>query len=99
MADELVPREELRATLSAREELGGEFEPELVERFAEQLERRLEQRLAKLATVRSGQRMGLAIVSLGISIPLLAIAGGTAGIAGILAVCAALVLVNFFAGR
>jgi hypothetical protein len=37
------------------------------------------------------------IVSLLAAIPLIAIAGGTVGLAGVIAVCAALVLVNWVA--
>jgi hypothetical protein len=38
----------------------------------------------------------LALGSLGIAIPLLGIAGGTAGLPGVIAVCIALVLINLF---
>jgi uncharacterized membrane protein YtjA (UPF0391 family) len=38
----------------------------------------------------------LALGSLGIAIPLMGVAGGTAGFPGILVVCIAIVLVNLF---
>jgi uncharacterized membrane protein YtjA (UPF0391 family) len=38
----------------------------------------------------------LALGSLGLAIPLMGIAGGTAGFPGVLAVCIAIVLVNLF---
>jgi hypothetical protein len=97
MPEELVPRDELRATLQARQELGPAYEEELLERFAQQLERRLRapQRREKL----SSQETGIVIVSILASIPLMGIAGGTVGLAGVVAVCAALVLVNFLVLR
>ena len=92
-----MPREELRATLEARRELGPAYDDELVERFAKQLERRLErpQRREKL----SSEETGIVIVSILASIPLLGIAGSTVGLAGVLVVCAALVIVNFLVLR
>jgi hypothetical protein len=102
MPDEsLVPREELRATLEARDELGPAYEPELLERFARELEQRLETRLAR-GRRREGltsQETGIVIVSILASIPLLGIAGGTVGLAGVIVVCAALVLVNYLVLR
>ena len=94
-----MPRDELRATLEARRELGEEFEPELVERFAQQLERRLEERAGKPVRTERGPETGVSIVSLLVSIPMLGIAGGTAGLAGVIAVCFALVLVNYVVWR
>ncbi len=95
----LVPRDELHAALEARRELGPEYERELVEAFAEKLEHRLDARLGKRQPVKRQRdhELALAIVSLGVAIPLIAIAGGTAGLAGVLAVCAAIVLVNVLA--
>jgi hypothetical protein len=101
MPDEpLVPREELRATLQARQELGPAYEPELLERFAQDLERRLEARPAKTPRGNlSKEETGIVIVSILAAIPLLGIAGGTVGLPGVIAVCAALVLVNYLVLR
>jgi hypothetical protein len=95
---ERIPREELRATLEARRELGPGFDDELVERFAERLEARLGQTSRPPATLTSEQRTGIAIVSVIAAIPLLGIASGS-GVPGIALVCLALVLVNLFAFR
>jgi hypothetical protein len=98
MPEELVPREELRATLEARQELGPAYEAELLERFA----RELETRLAKahgVGRLYPQQKTGIVIVSILASIPMLGIAGGTVGLAGVIAVCAALVLVNYLVLR
>jgi hypothetical protein len=98
-------REELKAAILARTELGTELEPQVIEGFVDRIEQRLEElrREAKLA--RKGQKdrsdfsLALAIVSLGVSIPLTAIAGGTVGLAGILVVWLGIVLVNFAYAR
>lgn len=98
--DPLVPREELRSTLEAARELGPAYEDELVERFAARLEQRLEERVRKRAPERDRKaETGITIATLVFAIPLLGIAGGTAGLAGIVVVCAALVLVNLVVRR
>jgi hypothetical protein len=99
MPEELVPRDELRATLAARQELGPAYEEELTERFAAALERRLEARLTPERRKLSSEETGIVIVSILAAIPLLGVAGGTVGLAGVLAVCAALVLVNYLVLR
>ena len=97
VTEELVPRDEARAALEARRELGPAYEDELVERCAEQIEKRLEGRLAQQRPADQGT--AIVIVSLIAAIPLLGIAAGTVGLAGVIAVCAALVLVNWVARR
>ena len=93
---DLVGREEAQAALEARRELGHEYEDEVVDALVEKIERRLaERRPAR----REGSITPLALGSLGVSIPLIAIAGNFAGLAGIVVVCLAIVLVNFFAVR
>jgi Flp pilus assembly protein TadB len=94
-------RDELEGTLAAREELGRELEPQLVESFLDRIEQRLEERTRTPAHVSGDKRpeLALAIVSLGVSIPLIAIAGGTAGVPGVAMVCVAIVLVNYLFRR
>jgi hypothetical protein len=94
VSERLVPRDEAHAALEARRELGPDYEDELVERFAERIEERLRDR-APAKT--SEQSTAIVIVSLLAAIPLIAIAGGTVGLAGVIAVCTALVLVNWVA--
>ena len=94
---DLVPRDEARAALEARRELGPDYEDELAERFAEQIEKRLEGRLSQQRPADQGT--AIVIVSLIAAIPLLGIAAGTVGLAGVIAVCTALVLVNWVARR
>jgi hypothetical protein len=100
--DDLVPRDELKATLDARQELGREYEDELVESFARRLEQRLEERRPeRQPAVRRDPSQGTAItiVSILAAIPMLGIAGGTVGVPGIALVCLALVLINYFVHR
>jgi hypothetical protein len=96
--DEHDLRHELEATIAARHETGTELEPHLVEQFADKVEREIERRAREdAASRRSGHNapmIPLALGSLGIAIPLMGIAGGIAGLPGIIAVCIAIVLVN-----
>jgi Flp pilus assembly protein TadB len=101
-----VPREELEAAVEARRELGRERDPEVIEAFLDRIDRELDRRIdERVAARRAGGSHGggsayvVTLVSLGVSIPLIAIAGGTAGVAGVFVVCAALVIVNALAWR
>ncbi len=98
MPDEHELRHELEATIAARQETGRELEPQLVEQFADKVEREIERRAREDAARRrpahNAPMIPLALGSLGIAIPLIAIAGGIAGPAGVIAVCVAIVLVN-----
>jgi uncharacterized membrane protein YtjA (UPF0391 family) len=93
---------ELEATVRARQEVGPELEPQLVEQFVDRLEaeidRRVDQKLKgrEHRPARHGAVTPMVLGSLGIAIPLTAIAGGTAGVAGIIVVWVAIVLVNLF---
>jgi hypothetical protein len=91
--EELVPRDEARAALEARRELGAEYEDDLVERFAERIEARLKARPSTVAGLDHQQKTGIVIVSIIAAIPLIAIASGS-GLAAVIAVCVALVAVN-----
>jgi hypothetical protein len=94
--------QELEAVIHARQEVGPDLEPQLVERFVDRLEaeidRRVDTRLAqqRRPPARQGAITPMVLGSLGISIPLIAIAGGIAHLAGIIVVCLALVLINLF---
>jgi len=101
MSEQQDFRHELEATLAAREEIGQELEPQLVDRFADRIEAEIDRR-AREAVARQRRpsqpaiNLPLALGSLGIAIPLMGIAGGIAKLPGIIAVCVAIVLVNFF---
>jgi hypothetical protein len=92
--------EELHAAIEARRELGADYEPQLVESFLERIEKRLDERLPPKPVPRERPAVTpLVLGSLGLSIPLIGIAGGTAGLPGVALVCLAIVLVNLFAMR
>src|SRR5215471_7409236 len=104
MSEQQDFRHELEATLAAREEIGEELEPQLVDRFADRIEAEIDRRAGEKAAQQrprspshhhgNAPMIPLALGSLGLSIPLIAIAGGIAGLPGIIAVCVAIVLVN-----
>jgi hypothetical protein len=97
-----VPRDDLEAAVEARRELGPAHEAEIIDGFVERMEKsidqRIDDRIGRLRETRATRgRDGdytVTYVSLGVSIPMLGIAGGIAGLAGIIVVCLALVLVN-----
>jgi hypothetical protein len=100
--EELVPRDEARATLAARRELGPEYEDELVDAFVEKIERRLAKR--DRADLEKGEdRRGIsfvaALVSLGCGIPITAIALSGGGVPALVVVWTAIVLVNVALAR
>ena len=92
-------REELQAALAARHELGADHDAAVADAFLERIERQIDERVdARLATGAPRQpalNPGLTVASLGLAIPLTAIAGGIVGLAGIVAVWIGIVLVNF----
>jgi hypothetical protein len=101
MAQSELPREELAAAVEARRELGQELEPQVIDSFLEKMEKaidaRVDQRVRERLPAKRERGNGLpylAIVSLCVAIPMLGIAGGTAGLAGVVVVCTALVLLN-----
>jgi hypothetical protein len=104
MSEQQDFRHELEATLAAREEVGEELEPQLVDRFADRMEAEIDRRAGEKAVRQRPRSPGhhgapmipLALGSLGLAIPLMGIAGGTAGLGGIVVVCIAIVLVNAF---
>jgi len=102
MNDELVPRDELRATIEARKELGDESEAALIEAFVDKMEKELAQRQREteqsLRRKRKHQQE-MVLGSMALAIPLLGVAGAFTGLAGVIVVCAALVLIAFATAR
>lgn len=97
---------ELRATLEARRDLGPEYEAALVEGFIDRLDQVIDARIEERTQNRppakrqgmDGAQLGLAIVSVGVSIPLTAITlvAGHSFIAMVI-VWVGIVLVNLIA--
>ncbi|MGI8613445.1 MAG: hypothetical protein ACR2KL_05805 [Nocardioidaceae bacterium] len=91
---------DLLATVAARQELEPAYEPALVESFLDRMEEQVDKRVAAELEQRERQAKeqefdtGLVYASLGIGIPLTAIAGGVADLPGIGIAWAGIVAVN-----
>lgn len=105
VSDNTLSRDELRAVIDARRELGEEYEPALVESFLDRLEDGIAARVRAEVDARVPERPGkgrpevdpsipIALGSLGIGIPLTAIAAGTAGFAGLSLAWLGIVTIN-----
>jgi hypothetical protein len=102
VSDDVMPKDEVRAVLKARGELGEEMEPAIVDAFVERIERRLAQRTdhSERALMRKREHQKeMVLGSMAIAIPLLAIAAVFAGLAGVVVVCVALVLIAILTAR
>lgn len=90
-------REELDAILSARQELGAEYNDELADKLMERLDvlidRRVEERLQKEPNS-TALSPAVPITSFVFAIPLTAIAAAMLGFRGVLVVWAAVIIVN-----
>lgn len=94
--------EEVRAAVEARRELGEELEPELIDAFVERIERRLAARTdeSERALVRRREHQKeMVLGSMGIAVPLMAIAAIFAGFPGVVAVCVALAVIALVTAR
>jgi hypothetical protein len=102
VSEEIVPRDEVRATLAARKELGEDLEPALVDAFVERIEKRLAQRGSEseqsLRRKREHQKE-MVLGAMALSIPFFAIAAIFTGLAGMIVVCSALVLIAVVTAR
>jgi hypothetical protein len=91
-----VPKDELEAAIEARKELGVELEPAIIDGFVERIERRLAERGTEsehaLKAKREHQKE-MVLGAMGISVPLLLFAAIFTGLAGVIAVCAALAVI------
>jgi hypothetical protein len=102
MSEELVPRDEVQATLGARKELGEELEPALVDAFVERIEKRLAQtsRESEQALRRKREHQKeMVLGAMALSIPLFALAAIFTGLAGVIVVCSALVVIAVVTAR
>jgi hypothetical protein len=102
MSEELVPKDELRATIEARKELGEDMEPALIDSFVERIEQRLAERggeTEKSLQKKREHQKEMVLGSMGLAIPFLAIAAIFAGIAGVIVVSTALVLIAVVTAR
>ncbi|MBO3748529.1 hypothetical protein J5X84_20835 [Streptosporangiaceae bacterium NEAU-GS5] len=102
-------REDLKATLAARRDLGPDYEDALVESFLDKLDQEITARVrgevasnARYGTagIRAAKEdrdrsVGVALGSLGIGVPLTAIAAGTTHGPGLVVAWAGIIAVNF----
>ena len=102
MSEELVPKDELRATIEARKELGEDMEPALIDSFVERIEQRLAERGGaserSLEKKREHQKE-MVLSTMGLAIPFLAIAAIFTGLVGVIVVSTALVLIAVVSAR
>jgi hypothetical protein len=102
VTDDAPVRDELRTAIEARQELGDEMEPAVIDAFVERIERRLadrdDQRERALKRKRDHQKE-MILGSMAISIPLFGIAAVFTGLAGVVAVLVALVLIAIVSTR
>jgi hypothetical protein len=102
VTEDVVPKDELQAAIEARKELGAEMEPALIDAFVERIERRLAQRegeTERLLKQKREHQKEMVLGAMGISIPLFALAAIFTGIAGVVAVCAALAVIAIASAR
>jgi hypothetical protein len=98
VSDDVVQREELRAAAAARAELGDEMEPAVIDAFVERIERRLGDGERALQRKRDHQKE-MVLGAMGISVPLFITAAIFTGLAGMIAVCVALVAIAAITAR
>jgi len=102
VSEDLVPRDELKATLQARQELGEDMEPALVDSFVERIEKRLSERQRESERSlrdRRKHQQEMIMGGMALSIPLLTVAAIFTGLAGVIAVCLALGVIAIVASR
>ena len=96
VSEPIVSRDELRAEIEARKELGAELEPAQIDAFVERIERRLVERAdaseRALKRKRDHQRE-MVLGAMGISVPLFALAAIFTGLAGVIVVCAVVAVI------
>ncbi len=102
MSEDLVPRDELQAAISARKEVGEDLEPALVDAFVERIEKRIAERQGEseqsLRRKREHQKE-MVLGAMALSIPLFALAAIFTGLAGVIVVCATLAVIAVVASR
>jgi hypothetical protein len=102
VTEELVPRDELRAMIEARKELGEEAEPALIEAFVDRMEKELSkrQRESEQSPRRKREHQKeMVLGSMALSIPLLIVAAIFTGLAGVIVVCLALAVIALATAR
>ena len=102
MSEDLVPRDELQAAISARKELDADMEPALIDAFVERIEQRIAARQREseqsLRRKREHQKE-MVLGAMALSIPLVIVAAIFTGLAGVIVVCGALAVIALATAR
>jgi hypothetical protein len=97
-----VLKRDLHAAIETRRELGEEMEPAVIDAFVARIEQRIADRRdddERALKRRRDHQKEMVLGSMGISIPLFAIAAVFTGLAGIVAVCVVLAVVAIVSSR
>jgi phosphoribosylcarboxyaminoimidazole (NCAIR) mutase len=91
---------ELEATVAARKELGPEHDEHLIAGFLDRIEKEIDRRVDDRVAARSPRKRSGSVLhpgTLGVCIPIIAIAGGIGGLPGLIAAFVALTIVFIYA--
>jgi hypothetical protein len=100
VTDHELGRDDVKAALAARRELGPDYDDAVADALVARVEAALEARGKTLSKADKGAKaaqeraLGMALGSLGIGVPLTAIAGGITGLPGIVTAWAGIAVVN-----
>lgn len=96
-----IPRDDAEAIVAARQELGQEYDPALVDAFIDRIDVAIDTRVQQRVDEQLKRRgrgpapsLTLPLISLVFAIPLSAIAGGTGQVPGLILVWSAIVMIN-----
>ena len=102
MSEDGVVKQELHAAIEARQELGDEMEPAVVDAFLARIEQRLATRAdaqERALERRRNHQKEMVLGAMGISVPLFAIAAVFTGLPGVVAVCLVLAVIAVATSR
>ena len=92
-----VSKQELAATLAAREELGPAHDDELIAGFLARIDREIDRKVEAHVAQRAPAKRRASVIhpgNLALCIPIIAVAGGVGGgLAGVIVACVALAIV------
>ena len=102
MSDDPVLRDELESAIAARRELPADMEPALIDAFVARIETRISQRDAaseRALEQKRNHQKEMVLGSMALAIPLFIVAAIFTGLAGVITVCVALVVIAVVTGR
>jgi hypothetical protein len=102
VTDDAVIETELRAAVEARQELGDQMEPAVIDAFVARIEQRLGERAEdreRALKRRRDHQKDMTLGAMALSIPLLTVAAVFTGLAGVIVVCVALAVIAVVTAR